>query len=59
MDKIPNLLYSVDELLLNNHYGQYLTYQTGLVIGENNHSDGPLFSGVKKVHQYVNLSLHH
>ncbi|MFJ7511061.1 hypothetical protein ACIQW7_16535 [Peribacillus simplex] len=48
----------MDELLLNtnNHYGQYLAfYMTSFVIGENNHSDGPLLYRMKKVNQYVNF----
>lgn len=54
MDQVPKGVYYVDELLLNtnNHYGQYLTYyMTSFVIGENNHSDGPLLHRMKKMNQ--------
>ncbi|ASS94122.1 hypothetical protein [Peribacillus simplex] len=58
MDEIPKGVYYVDELLLNtnNHYGQYLTfYMTSFVIGENNHSNGPLLHRMRKVNQYVKI----
>lgn len=50
LDDIPKGIYYVDELLVNteSNYGKYLSYHLDkFVVGENNFSDGDLFSRMK------------